>query len=92
MVFNTCREVVTVTSTSIGFVMGLALNTAMQETLKRLPLKRNTILGAWLYAMLVLGLGVLVMYLLYKYVNCHVDSDAIPGKILSAMTSKQDDD
>ena len=64
--FSMCVNFVSVLTTSIGFIMGLALNTAIQETLTLLSVDRQKVSGAWIYAAIVTIIGLVTMTLLFR--------------------------
>ena len=55
-------DIRTLLSTSIGFVIALAINDAMKRTFSLMKVDDTNLLGAWVYAVCATGVGILMIY------------------------------
>lgn len=67
--FSFPQELMKMLLASIAFVMALALNDAVKETFELLDLKKYKILGLWLYAIVVIVIGLLFTYAYTKVIT-----------------------
>ena len=54
---------------ALTFVIALALNNALQLTFGLIPVGKDSVLGAWIYAVIALILGLAGLYLIYRFLQ-----------------------
>lgn len=59
--FNFGAELVNLVRNSFAFIMALALNAAFVATFALIPVG-DGVLGAWLYAIVIITIGILALY------------------------------
>jgi hypothetical protein len=67
--FSVGKAFIAVIAFSIGFVIALALNNALVLTFDLIPVGKNGVLGAWIYAVIALIIGLVGLWLLYRYLS-----------------------
>ena len=66
--FHIIGYTITLISTSLGFILSLALNEAFKTTFTKIPLgKHNSLLRDWLYFLTVLNIVIFALYVINKY-------------------------
>lgn len=66
--FDVGSEMVKALSAAVSFVIALSLNNALQKTFELIPVGKG-LLGSWIYAIVSLGLGLLLLWVLASYVQ-----------------------
>lgn len=54
---------------SFSFVIALALNNALQLSFAQIPVGSSGLLGAWIYAVIALILGIAFLWIIYKHLQ-----------------------
>ena len=54
---------------ALSFIIALALNNAFQITFAQIPVGNDALLGAWIYAVIALIIGLLGLYLIYRFLK-----------------------
>lgn len=67
--FNLGDMFVTTLGASLGFVMALGLNAAMVKTFATIEIGGSELGGLWIYAALVIFIGMFLLYLLYAHLQ-----------------------
>jgi hypothetical protein len=65
--FDAGKALVDALNNAVAFIMALGLNNAFQKTFELIPIGKKKILGAWIYAILALGLGILLLWVFSTY-------------------------
>lgn len=58
---------VTQIANAVSFVMALSLNNAFQKTFELIKIRGSPILGVWIYCLVVIPLGLLLLWLIYSF-------------------------
>ena len=66
--FNAGTATALAIAAAVGFVIGLALNNALQESFQKIPVGGG-LLGAWIYAVIALIIGVVLLFLIFVYLE-----------------------
>jgi len=66
--FNAGSAAVIAIAGSVGFVMALAFNDAMQKSFGKIQIGQG-LLGAWIYALIMLFIGIFLLFLMYVYLE-----------------------
>ncbi len=67
-VFNPGNAGAIAVAGAVSFVMALALNNAMQKTFAKIRVGSG-LLGAWIYATIMLFIGLFLLFLIYFYLQ-----------------------
>ena len=64
--FDAGLTTVNALNNALGFIIALAVNNAFQKTFELIPVGKG-LLGAWLYAIVALGICILLMWIIASY-------------------------
>jgi hypothetical protein len=65
--FDAGKALVDALNNAVAFMIALGLNNAFQKTFELIPIGKKKLLGAWIYAVVIVGIGILLLWLFSSY-------------------------